>query len=410
MRISPLCKYISAQLQTAVALYSPDGEIAEYYKPQEDFRDPVMEIPEISSYFLENSQNNSPVFFIINGTISYTHFATCDGTYIIGPFRLLFSDGDIYAKHTVTLPGLDTDIVSAVPEVFIHFALSNILLLYNVYQTEDLTVGEYLNLNFHTETIHRQAASQTVTTLFANRENQSMHNPYDQEMRLLDSIENGSPSQLKEVIGENVQGKLGTTAIDPVRNGKNMAIYIITAAGRAAVRGGLSAEYVFSLTDSYTQQIEELKDMVILQSIVENAEMNYARMVEQLKKDTLSAGLQEESPVIRRCKDYVFQHLHSKLTVQEIAEELCMNSNYLSTLFRRQEGISLYKYILIQKAELAKNLLTYSEYSYIEIANYLGFTSQSHLGAKFKSITGCTLKQYRDRYHKQEFTEKEDTP
>ena len=54
--------------------------------------------------------------------------------------------------------------------------------------------------------------------------------------------------------------------------------------------------------------------------------------------------------------------------------------------------------VIREKIERAKNLLTYSEYSYIEIATYLGFSSQSHLGAQFKKITGFTLLQYRNTY------------
>ena len=42
---------------------------------------------------------------------------------------------------------------------------------------------------------------------------------------------------------------------------------------------------------------------------------------------------------------------------------------------------------------LTKNLLTYSPYSYIEIATYLGFSSQSHLGKVFKKYTDMTLRQ-----------------
>ena len=79
--------------------------------------------------------------------------------------------------------------------------------------------------------------------------------------------------------------------------------------------------------------------------------------------------------------------------------------NFLTSLFHREEGISLYQYILAQKIDLAKNLLIYSDYSYIDIANYLGFTSQSHLGACFKAATGMTLREYRNRYKKETFDE-----
>lgn len=57
---------------------------------------------------------------------------------------------------------------------------------------------------------------------------------------------------------------------------------------------------------------------------------------------------------------------------------------------------------------LAKDELRHlknSEYSFLEIANYLGFTSQSHMGKHFKQETGMTLKQYRTKYQLQEFME-----
>lgn len=75
----------------------------------------------------------------------------------------------------------------------------------------------------------------------------------------------------------------------------------------------------------------------------------------------------------------------------------------VSNLFRRHEGISIVDFVAQEKLKLVKNLLTYSNYSYIEIASYLGFSSQSHLGKQFKAQTGMTLKQYRDKYHVREF-------
>ena len=61
-------------------------------------------------------------------------------------------------------------------------------------------------------------------------------------------------------------------------------------------------------------------------------------------------------------------------------------------------------HILREKIGLAKNMLTYSGYSYIEIAAYLGFSSQSHLGKQFKKLTGFTLSEYRNTYGVRQFT------
>jgi len=58
----------------------------------------------------------------------------------------------------------------------------------------------------------------------------------------------------------------------------------------------------------------------------------------------------------------------------------------------------MHEYILSQKIRLAENLLVYSTYSYLEISQYLAFSSQSHLGQTFKKMTGMTMKEYRDMY------------
>ena len=75
---------------------------------------------------------------------------------------------------------------------------------------------------------------------------------------------------------------------------------------------------------------------------------------------------------VEQSKDYIFKHLH--------------------------ENVTLTDFILQEKVKLTRNLLACSPYSYIEIATYLGFSSQSHLGKVFKKYTGMTLRQYRGKY------------
>ena len=127
-------------------------------------------------------------------------------------------------------------------------------------------------------------------------------------------------------------------------------------------------------------------------------------MVRDLKNEQHGTASKDKNPHIQKCKDYVFAHLHEKISVQQIANELGLNANYLSELFQKCEHISLTKFIQSEKISLAKNLLIYSHYSYIEIAAYLGYSSQSHLGKQFKEKTGYTLRKYRETFGKKEFT------
>ena len=72
------------------------------------------------------------------------------------------------------------------------------------------------------------------------------------------------------------------------------------------------------------------------------------------------------------------------------------SASYLSRLFKKETGDSVSAYIRLQKIEKAKNLLRYSDYSIIDIANRLSFSSQSHFIQQFRELTGITPKKYRD--------------
>jgi len=171
-------------------------------------------------------------------------------------------------------------------------------------------------------------------------------------------------------------------------------------ATRAAIRGGVLPEVAMSLGDIYMQQIDETSNLFDLGNITKTAEYALAQLVAQNNPHTVSSENLQENPTIERCKDYIFTHLHNRLTVKGIADYLHMHPNYLSSSFKAYEGISLYQYILNEKITLVKNFLIYSEYSFSEIATYLGFSSQSHLGKVFKKAAGMTPQQFKNKYHK----------
>ena len=110
-----------------------------------------------------------------------------------------------------------------------------------------------------------QLYSQTV---FYNQEMQQHHNPYDQELREVTSIENGDIDALKQSLEENFTGKLGRLAKSELRNAKNLGIVVVTLSSRAAIRGGVIPEIAFTLSDAYVQKMEELNDPQAVNQII----------------------------------------------------------------------------------------------------------------------------------------------
>jgi AraC-like DNA-binding protein len=83
-----------------------------------------------------------------------------------------------------------------------------------------------------------------------------------------------------------------------------------------------------------------------------------------------------------------------------ISRKLNLEYNYLSNLFSSIEGITIEKFIILQKIEKVKELLVYDELSLGEIAFTLGYSSVQHLSNQFKSVTGITPSQFKQNHSK----------
>lgn len=215
--------------------------------------------------------------------------------------------------------------------------------------------------------------------LFERREYGQKHNAYEREVREFQAIEAGNPDLLEHSLLENLGGELGTLSNDALRNQKDLAIVVITLASRAAIRGGMNPELAFSLSDSYIQILEQLDDRTQVALLAFEAEFAYAHGVQAAQqsnhtsknKKNASSLRKEENIHVRHCKEYIFLHLHDRIHIQDIADSLGLNASYLSQLFHRETGTTVKEFIRIEKINLAKNMLIYSQYSYSEIANYL---------------------------------------
>ncbi|HPE43571.1 MAG TPA: helix-turn-helix transcriptional regulator [Bacteroidales bacterium] len=72
-----------------------------------------------------------------------------------------------------------------------------------------------------------------------------------------------------------------------------------------------------------------------------------------------------------------------------------MSYPHLSTVFSHHEGITLEKYIIMQRIEKVKELIQLDELSLSEIAYAMGYSSVQYLSTQFKKITGYSVSEYK---------------
>ncbi len=68
---------------------------------------------------------------------------------------------------------------------------------------------------------------------------------------------------------------------------------------------------------------------------------------------------------------------------------------YLSSVFSKYQGITLEKYIILQKIEKIKLLIEEDELSLSEIAFMMGYSSVQYLSTQFKSVAGISVSEFK---------------
>lgn len=78
-----------------------------------------------------------------------------------------------------------------------------------------------------------------------------------------------------------------------------------------------------------------------------------------------------------------------------LVERFGLSYQYISTIFSKQEHITLEKFIIHQKIERVKELIQYNELTLSEIAYMMGYSSVQYLSTQFKAITGISVSEYK---------------
>jgi AraC-like DNA-binding protein/ligand-binding sensor protein len=102
-----------------------------------------------------------------------------------------------------------------------------------------------------------------------------------------------------------------------------------------------------------------------------------------------------ESATLKKALKIINASFSSKINLEEIAEQIHVNTSYLSYLFKHEMGLSFTDYVNTLRVNMAKNLLIKTNLSIIDISMQSGFNDQSYFTKVFKKIESCTPKEYR---------------
>jgi AraC family transcriptional regulator len=99
---------------------------------------------------------------------------------------------------------------------------------------------------------------------------------------------------------------------------------------------------------------------------------------------------------LRTATDYIESHLREDLSLENLAAAPAMSPFRFARAFKRAIGQSPRQYVIARRIERAKELLRSPCREIAEIADLVGFSTQSHFTAVFHRHCGVTPKRFRD--------------
>jgi YesN/AraC family two-component response regulator len=120
-----------------------------------------------------------------------------------------------------------------------------------------------------------------------------------------------------------------------------------------------------------------------------------------LTQTALERGSSNKIMLDQKIKNIISQTINysaERLTIKfscYLSGKLNYNYTYLANIFSKINGMSIERYIILQKIEKVKAILTSENLLLSEIAYKMNYSSVSHLSAQFKKITGINAKDYR---------------
>lgn len=136
-------------------------------------------------------------------------------------------------------------------------------------------------------------------------------------------------------------------------------------------------------------ELEEILIKAIREAEEQRRRNKLAEILMPQQEDTESA--------IAVVKRYISENISMNIQREELAKMVFLNPDYLSKLFRKQEGMTIGEYITKKRMQLAAQLLKNTDLAVADISQRVGITDASYFIKTFKKAQGLTPQQYREK-------------
>jgi AraC-like DNA-binding protein len=212
---------------------------------------------------------------------------------------------------------------------------------------------------------------------------------YQAEDELLSAVAAGNTSLAMKYSNHMDSFRISPRTGETLRDQKNLTIVLNTLMRRTAYEAGVHPLYIDAISGNYARMIEQCRNLHELNDIVPYMIQSYCNLV---AKKSLSAY----SEPVRHILVTVDASLTADLSLKRFADELFLNSSYLSALFKKEVGMTLTDYVNHSRLTYAKKLLKSTQFAVQDVAIRSGFSDIHYFTRLFRREYNMSPREWRN--------------
>lgn len=215
---------------------------------------------------------------------------------------------------------------------------------------------------------------------------------YTFENQLMQAVAQGNLVLIDQLFSKENSIRYIPRMENTLRDYKNYMIVFNTILRKAAEQGAVHPVYLDQLSSKFARKIEAL-----------TSDADHSLEREMLHKYCLlvrNYSVKGYSPIIQKVINQIDLNLTSDLGLKALSEMFNISAGYLSTLFKKETGLTLTDYVNKKRVEYAILLLNTTQLQIQTIASYCGVLDINYFTRIFKKFTEVTPKKYREMISK----------
>ncbi len=237
----------------------------------------------------------------------------------------------------------------------------------------------------------KSSTSRKAYIQFINRDKEFSRAAYKPEQDFYTCIADGDVERTRLLTRQKFTQKegLGVLSKEPLQSMRYHLAITAALIARSCINAGMEHSLAYDLSDYYIQHADVAVDNAAIDALHTQMCLDYAKRMKEIRRRNVF------SSIVTTTVDYIYDHLHTRIRLTELAERAGVSPEHLSRTFRAETGQTITDYILARKLETAANMLRYSDHSIAEISSILAFADQSYFTKKFRQRFGKTPAEYR---------------